>query len=77
MPARGEEPNMSEFLEFLNSADEETLLQIDGMPKTLAKRLIAARPIESNEACLEIKGMSVKLFSTLQSGYLEHKEEKI
>jgi len=68
---------MSEFLEFLNSADEETLLQIEGMPKTLAKRLVAARPIESNEACLEIKGMSVKLFSTLQSGYLEHKEEKI
>lgn len=68
---------MSEFLEFLNSADEETLLKIDGMPKALAKRLIAARPIESNEACLEIKGMSVKLFSTLQSGYLEHKEDKI
>jgi hypothetical protein len=68
---------MSEFLKFLNSADEETLLTIEGMPKALAKRLVDSRPIKSNEDCLKIKGMSVKLFSTLQSGYLEHKEEKI
>lgn len=68
---------MSEFLDFLNKADEEELLKIDGMPKALAKRLVASRPIDSSEEALQIKGMSVKLFSTLQSGFLEHKEDKI
>jgi hypothetical protein len=68
---------MSEFLEYLNSADEEALLKIEGMPKTLAKRLIDARPMASSEDFLKVKGMSVKLFSTLQTGFLEFKENKI
>lgn len=68
---------MSEFLEFLNSASEETLMEIEGMNKTLAKRLVESRPIASNEECLKIKGMSVKLFSTLQTGYMERREDQI
>jgi predicted nucleic acid-binding Zn-ribbon protein len=68
---------MSEFLEFLNSADEEALLKIDGMTKTLAKRLTGARPIETNEDLVKLKGMDIKLFSRLQAGFLEHREDQI
>jgi hypothetical protein len=68
---------MTDFLEFLNSADEETLLNFEGMPKTLPKRLIAARPIETTEDCLKIKGMSEKLFTSLQTVFLQQKQEKM
>lgn len=68
---------MSDFLDFLNSADEETLLAFEGMPKTLPKRLIAARPIASTEDCLKIKGMSEKLYTAMQTVFLQQKQEKM
>lgn len=68
---------MSDFLDFLNSADEETLLAFEGMPRTLPKRLIAARPIASTEDCLKIKGMSEKLYTAMQTVFLQQKQEKM
>lgn len=68
---------MTDFLDFLNSADEETLLNFEGMPKTLPSRLIAARPFATNEDCLKIKGMNSKLFASLQTVFLQQKQEKM
>lgn len=58
---------MSDFLNFLNTADLDTLTQVPGVNRLLAGTLIAARPFESVDDCLKVKGMGKTLLGKLES----------
>jgi hypothetical protein len=58
---------MSDFLTFLNTANLDTLTQTQGITNTLAEHLIAARPFNSVEETLKVKGMGKTLLARLQS----------
>ena len=58
---------MSRFLDFLNTADFDTLTQISGVNRQLAGNLIAARPFEAEEDALNVKGMGKTTLTRLQS----------
>lgn len=58
---------MSNFLTFLNTADLDTLTQITGISQPIAQNIIAARPFNSAEECLKVKGMGKTLLARLQS----------
>jgi hypothetical protein len=60
---------MSDFLEFLNSADAETLTKTPGITNALAEGLISARPFAGPEDCLKVRGMGKGLLSRLQSAF--------
>ncbi|MCQ3938400.1 MAG: hypothetical protein DPW18_15330 [Chloroflexi bacterium] len=57
---------MSDFLNFLNTADLDTLTQVPGVSRQLAANLIAARPFESADDCLKVKGMGRTLLGKLE-----------
>lgn len=57
---------MSDFLHFLNTADLNTLTQVSGVNRQLAGNLIAARPFDSAEDCLSVKGMGKTLLGKLE-----------
>ncbi len=58
---------MSTFLEFLNTADFDTLVQISGVNSQLAGAIISARPFESEEDVLKVKGMGKATLARMQS----------
>lgn len=58
---------MSNFLDFLNTADLNTLTQVSGVNRQLAGNLIAARPFDAEEDALKVKGMGKATFARLQS----------
>ncbi|HRK89777.1 MAG TPA: helix-hairpin-helix domain-containing protein [Anaerolineales bacterium] len=58
---------MSDFLKFLNTADLDTLTQVSGITRPLAGNLIAARPFESVDDCLQVKGMGKSLLGKLET----------
>lgn len=58
---------MSRFLDFLNTADLNTLTQVPGVNRQLAGNLIAARPFDSEEDCLNVKGMGQATLARIQS----------
>ena len=58
---------MSDFLNFLNTADLDTLTQVPGITRPLAGNLIAARPFETVEDCLQVKGMGKTLLGKLET----------
>lgn len=58
---------MSDFLHFLNTADLNTLTQVSGVNRQLAGNLIAARPFDAAEDCLNVKGMGKAILARLQS----------
>lgn len=60
---------MMEFLEFLNSSDNETLQKLPGITATRAQKIIAARPFSSQEDFSKVKGLGEKLFLQLQEEY--------
>lgn len=60
---------MNDFLDFLNSAEEETLIKIKGLSRSLAGRLIAARPFASVEDSLKVEGMNEKLLEKMQTAF--------
>jgi hypothetical protein len=62
---------MSAFLEFLNTADLETLKTLPGMNNALAERMIAARPFATVEASLKVRGMGQNLLARLQAAFVE------
>lgn len=66
---------MSSFLDFINSVDIDTLSQISGVSRTLAGNIIAARPFDSDEDCLSVKGMGKAAFARLQS-FAESQEKE-
>lgn len=58
---------MSDFLHFLNTADLKILTQVSGVTRQLAGNIIAARPFDTVEDCLQVKGMGKATFARLQS----------
>ncbi|MBL8101021.1 MAG: helix-hairpin-helix domain-containing protein [Anaerolineales bacterium] len=58
---------MSDFLTFLNTADLDTLTQAQGITHSVAENIIAARPFNTIEDCLKVKGMGKTLLARLQS----------
>jgi cell division protein FtsB len=64
---------MSDLLQFLNTANADSLARIPGISQSLAENLIAARPFESIEDCLKVRGMGKNLLSRIQASF--EKEE--
>jgi DNA uptake protein ComE-like DNA-binding protein len=60
---------MSDFLDFLNTADMNVLVKVPGITRALAGNLIAARPFDTVDDCLKIHGMGKSLLTRLQSAY--------
>ncbi len=58
---------MSDFLTFLNTADLDTLTQTQGVTRSVAENIIAARPFNSVDETLKVKGMGKSLLARLQS----------
>ncbi|MDP1546959.1 MAG: helix-hairpin-helix domain-containing protein [Anaerolineales bacterium] len=57
---------MSNFLTFLNTANVDTLTKVPGVGRSVAENLIAARPFESAEDALNVKGMGRSLLAKLE-----------
>jgi cell division protein FtsL len=64
---RGE--TMSDFLNFLNTAELEALTKTHGITRVIAGNIIAARPFDSVEDCLNVHGMGKNLLARLQSNF--------
>ena len=60
---------MNDFLQFLNTADIDSLTQLPGISHSLAENLIAARPFNSIDECLEVRGMGKNLLSRAMSSF--------
>ncbi len=58
---------MTDFLNFLNTADFDTLTKIPGITRNIAGNLVSARPFDSVEDCLKVKGMGKTLLARVQS----------
>ena len=72
---------MEKLLRFLNSADPNLLTTIPGINRQLAEELVAARPFDSVESFLKVKGVNKKLLtrieSTLAANQLEEESNAI
>ncbi|MFN8425886.1 MAG: helix-hairpin-helix domain-containing protein [Anaerolineales bacterium] len=72
---------MEKLLHFINSADPNLLTTIPGINRQLADDLAAARPFDSVETLLKVKGVSKKLLSrieaTLEANQLEEQSNAI
>lgn len=60
---------MNDFLKFLNTASPDSLTNIPGISQSLAENLIAARPFNSPEDCLKVRGMGKNLLVRAQSAF--------
>ncbi|MCA1899876.1 MAG: helix-hairpin-helix domain-containing protein [Chloroflexi bacterium] len=60
---------MSDFLDFLNTADLDTLIKTPGVSRVLAGNLIAARPFDAVEDCLNVHGMGKNLLAKMQASF--------
>ena len=60
---------MSDFLDFLNTADVDTLTGIPGITRPLADGIIAARPFDFVEDSLKVRGMGKNLLARVQSAF--------
>jgi DNA uptake protein ComE-like DNA-binding protein len=66
---------MNTFLSFLNTADIETLTKVPGISGSIAENIVAARPFESADDCLKVKGMGRSLLARLEA-YAEAQENE-
>ena len=57
---------MSDFLTFINTADLDTLTRIPGITHSVAENIITARPFNSVDECLKVKGMGKTLLGKLE-----------
>ena len=60
---------MSDFLNYLNTADLDTLVKTPGITRSIAENIIAARPFNSAEDCLNIHGVGKNLLARIQSNF--------
>jgi Helix-hairpin-helix motif len=60
---------MNDLLQFLNTASADSLTKISGISQTLAANLIAARPFDSIDDCLKVRGMGKNLLARVESAY--------
>ena len=60
---------MSDFLNFLNTADLDTLTKISGISRPVAENIIAARPFDFIEDCLKVRGVGKNMLTRMMSAY--------
>ena len=60
---------MNDFLKFINTASIDSLTKISGISQSLAESLIAARPFDTVEDCLKVRGMGKNLLARAQSAF--------
>ncbi len=60
---------MSDFLNFLNTAELEALTKFPGITRLLAGNIIAARPFDVVDDCLKVRGMGKNLLARMQSTF--------
>ncbi len=60
---------MSDFLNFLNTAELDALTKIRGITNSLAENIIAARPFDTADDCLKARGMGKNLLARMQSAF--------
>jgi len=60
---------MSDFLNYLNTAELESLTQTQGISRVIAGNIIAARPFDEVDDCLKVHGMGKNLLARLQSNF--------
>jgi len=60
---------MTDFLTFLNTADVDALTKFPGITTVIAGNIIEARPFDSIEACLNVRGMGKNLLTKTQSNF--------
>ena len=66
---------MSDFLQFLNTANADSLTKLPGISPSLAESLIAARPFDSVEDCLKVRGMGKNLLAKAKASFENVKME--
>lgn len=66
---------MTDFLQFLNTADLEALTQLPGISPSMAENLIAARPFSSIEDVLKVRGFGKKLLTRAQAAFDKMNDE--
>ncbi len=60
---------MGDFLNFLNTAELDTLKKTPGVTRVIAGNIIAARPFDSVDDCLNVHGMGKNLLARMQSTF--------
>jgi DNA uptake protein ComE-like DNA-binding protein len=60
---------MNDFLNFLNTADLDSLTKTPGITRVIAGNIIAKRPFDSVEECLHVRGMGKSLLAKMQSNF--------
>ena len=60
---------MSDFLNYLNTAELNALTKIPGITRPLAGSIIAARPFDTVDDCLKVRGMGKNLLSRMEAAY--------
>jgi cell division protein FtsL len=60
---------MSNFLTFLNTAEFDMLTKTPGISRVIAGNIIAARPFDSVEDCLNVHGMGKNLLARMQADF--------
>ncbi len=60
---------MSDFLNFLNTAELETLTKVSGVTRLIAGNIIAARPFDAVDDCLNVRGMGKNLLTRIQTAF--------
>jgi hypothetical protein len=60
---------MSDFLNFLNTADLDTLIEITGITHPIAENIIAARPFDFVEDCLKVRGVGKNMLARMMSAF--------
>ena len=58
---------MTDFLNFLNTANLDQLTKVPGFTRPIAGNIIAARPFNSVDDCLKVKGVGKSLLIRMQS----------
>ncbi len=58
---------MTDLLNFLNTADLDTLTKIPGITPVIAGNIVGARPFDSVDDCLKVRGMGKSLLARVQS----------
>ena len=60
---------MDDFLHFLNTADIDSLTKVSGITPSVAENLVAARPFDTIEDCLRVRGMGKNTLARAQSAF--------
>lgn len=69
MKATRKQAHVDNFLEYINSAEAETLQKTPGISAALAERIIAARPFASLADLRRVNGLGGKLIQRLQDSF--------